>query len=335
MNEPSERSHWSQIEERGVYLGLRFMLLTYKCLGKPGFLLFLHPVTAYFFMTNAATRKVSKDFLLRIYNDPRHKYIFKRIPDWRDVYQHMYSFGEAVLDKLAAWVGDINQTNVETHNFELFDDILRSGRGGLLIASHLGNAEVSRALGSVSLGRQINVLVHTKHSENFNRVMSHINPKSTVNLIQVTEVNVGIAMMLHERVSRGEFVVIVGDRTPVIRSEEQITPRVSWAPFLGDFAPFPQGPFILAGLLECPVLTMFCLKKDGQHHIIFEHFADKIDISRKQREKALKESTLRYAARLESYCLLFPYQWFNFFDFWSQGGTIPAHSSSEESSADD
>lgn len=329
MSDASRTSHWSQMEERGVYLGLRFMLFTYRCLGRTGFLIFLHPVIAYFFLTNAEVRRASHNFLTRVYNDPRRSHVFDHAPNWRSVYRHLFTFGEAALDKLAAWVGEINEKNVQHHNFELFTDLLKSNRGGLLIASHLGNAEVSRALGSISLGRQINVLVHTKHSQNFNRVLHQMNPQSTVNLIQVTEVNVSIAMMLNEKISKGEIVVIVGDRTPVVQSDQSLTSRITWASFLGDLAPFPQGPFILAGLLECPVLTMFCLKRDGHYHIIFEHFADKIDISRKQREDALQRWSLKYAARLEGYCLSDPYQWFNFFDFWLQDGKIPPQTSSE------
>lgn len=298
------------------------MVLAYRFFGRTGYRLILHPVIAYFFLTNSAVRRASHQFLTRVHKNPTGKNAFHHAPDWRDVYWHLISFGDATLDKMAAWIGEINATNVTYQNLSLFEDMLRSGRGGLLIASHLGNAEVSRALGALVAGQKINVLVHTKHSENFNRVMRQINPKSTVDLIQVTDVDPAVAMMLNEKISNGEFVVIVGDRTPVVRNNQQSAPRVTWAPFLGQLAPFPQGPFILAGLLKCPVLTMFCLKREGRYHIIFESFADHIDVPRKTRESALEHWITRYAARLESYCLTDPFQWFNYFDFWLQAGRI-------------
>jgi predicted LPLAT superfamily acyltransferase len=31
---------------------------------------------------------------------------------------------------------------------------------------------------------------------------------------------------------------------------------------------------------------------------------------------AIREGVRRYAERLESYCLRYPDNWFNFFDFW-------------------
>ncbi|MBT4488052.1 MAG: hypothetical protein HOC72_10965 [Rhodospirillaceae bacterium] len=316
-------SHWSRLEERGVYAGIRLMLFAYGLLGRVGFLVFLYPVIAYFYLTDAQARAASRRFLCRVYADPRGQSAFRRAPNWRDTYSHLFVFGEALLDKLAAWVGEINSETVIYENREVFEDLLNSNRGGLLIASHLGNSEVSRALGSHLLGRKINVLVHTKHSANFNRVMRRINPESTVSLTQVTEINPAVAMMLNEKVSNGEFVVIVGDRTPVEANQMEPSLRVSWASFLGHPAPFPQGPFILAGLLKCPVLTMFCLKREGRYHIIFEQFADVIDLPRRTREEAMNHWAARYAARLEKYCLSDPYQWFNLFDFWLQAGTTP------------
>jgi predicted LPLAT superfamily acyltransferase len=37
------------------------------------------------------------------------------------------------------------------------------------------------------------------------------------------------------------------------------------------------------------------------------------------RERALRVHVQRYAHRLQEYCLSNPYQWFNFYDFWSAG----------------
>jgi predicted LPLAT superfamily acyltransferase len=79
---------------------------------------------------------------------------------------------------------------------------------------------------------------------------------------------------------------------------------------------FPQGPFILATLLKCPVYTLFCLKQQGRQVIYFDHFSDMLTFPRKTREQVLQQTIQRYAERLEHYCLMEPLQWFNFFDFW-------------------
>jgi predicted LPLAT superfamily acyltransferase len=300
------------------------MLWTYRVLGRPGFSLLLYPVIAYFFIFGGEARRASHDFLSRVHADPRGRVTLGNSPGWRQSFRHFLNFGDAVLDKLAAWAGELDDETIIYENREIFETLQRSGRGGLLIASHLGNMEVCRALGQLSLGLKLNVLVHTKHAPNFNRLMRRISPDSNVSLIQTTEVDPATAMLLHDRVTQGEFVVIVGDRTPVNQSA-----RISWNSFFGRTAPFPQGPIILAALLECPAQIIFCLKRAGRYHIIFEPFADSIVIPRRDRATVLDSLVSRYVARLEHYCVSDPYQWFNFFDFWRQADTIAPYDNSD------
>ncbi len=315
--------HWARIEERGVYAGLRIMLLAYRVLGRRVFSVLLYPVIGYFFIFGTEARRASRTFLSRVYADPRGRTTLGDSPGWRQSFRHFYNFGEAVLDKLAAWAGDISDEDIVYENREIFQALQRAGRGGVLIASHLGNMEVCRAFAQLSMGLKLNVLVHTKHAPNFNRLLRRVSPDSSVSLIQTTDVDPATAMMLYDRVAQGEFVVIVGDRTPVKQSS-----RISWTSFLNRPAPFPQGPFILAALLECPVQLIFCLKRAGRYHIIFEPFSESIAIPRRKRASALDCWTSRYVARLEHFCVSDPYQWFNFFDFWRTTGTMtPDHQS--------
>ena len=53
---------------------------------------------------------------------------------------------------------------------------------------------------------------------------------------------------------------------------------------------------------------------------IFEPFAERIVLSRKTREQAIAASVSAFAARLEHYVRLAPFQWFNFFDYWHPAG---------------
>ena len=135
-----------------------------------------------------------------------------------------------------------------------------------------------------------------------------------MNLIQVTEMNAATAMMLQDRIDTGELVVIAADRTPVTAHN-----RVVKADFLGKTALFPQGPFILAWLLKCPVYTLFCLNRHGKQVIYFEHFSDGLAFPRKQRDAMIQRCVQDFSDRLQKYCLQEPLQWFNFYDFWQVG----------------
>ena len=118
-----------------------------------------------------------------------------------------------------------------------------------------------------------------------------------------------------------ELVVIVGDRTPPGESRQK---RISLLDFLGELAPFAQGPFILASLLDCPVYLFFSLREGDGYRVHLEHFAERIVLPRKEREERLLGYMKQYVGRLEHYCLQAPEQWFNFYDFWRHDAVLPS-----------
>jgi predicted LPLAT superfamily acyltransferase len=160
-------------------------------------------------------------------------------------------------------------------------------------------------------GLKMTVLLHTKHAEKFNRLLARLNPASGLDVMQVTELSPATAVCLAEKIARGEFVAIAGDRIPVSHR-----PRVAVATFLGAPAPFPIGPYILANIFRCPVYLLFTLRAAGAAEIHFELFRDVVCLPRKERERVLAELAADYARRLEVFCRRAPLQWYNFYDFW-------------------
>jgi predicted LPLAT superfamily acyltransferase len=86
--------------------------------------------------------------------------------------------------------------------------------------------------------------------------------------------------------------------------------------FLGHPAPFPQGPWLMAGLLRCPVNLISCLKVDGRYRIHLERFIEAPSWQRGQRDEAIRNWVQGYAERLARCCLEAPLQWFNFYPYW-------------------
>jgi len=86
--------------------------------------------------------------------------------------------------------------------------------------------------------------------------------------------------------------------------------------FLGQPAAFPQGPWLLAGLLRCPLNLMSCLKIDGRYRVTLEPFAECVQWKRGERDAVIRAWVQRYAERLGQRCLEAPDQWFNFYPFW-------------------
>jgi predicted LPLAT superfamily acyltransferase len=229
----------------------------------------------------------------------------------KTVMRHFAAFAEAILDKLLLWGGLFPVDGTVFHGEKQMIAAIAAKRGGLLICSHLGNLELCRVLSKRRAGLKLNVLVHTKHAQAFNRMLAQLDPDSQLNLMQVSEMSPATAMLLNQKVEQGEFVVIAGDRIPVSPN-----PRVVSAPFLGAAAPFPIGPYVLASLLKCPAYLLFSMQTPRGPEVHFELFRESIRLPRARRDDALAELVTDYAARLEHFCRRAPLQWFNFYDFW-------------------
>lgn len=304
--------HWSRLSERGAVIGMQLLFAAYRRFGRGAFTVLLYPVIGYFLITATEARRASRSYLARMRK--RLRELGRPAPRRLSSFGHILDFGHAVLDKGAMWAGAFPTDSIEFADEAMFERLRAQGRGSLFIGSHLGNLEVLRAFGETAQDMTVNALVFTRHSPKFNRVLSNVSPRAFRNMIQVDSLGPESVIALQRKIRNGEHVAIVGDRVSV-RHED----RCIRAPFLGEPAPFPEGPFILASLLACPVYLLFCLKMDGRYKIFVEPFADPLELPRERRRDVLEQVVHRYVERLESYCLMAPTQWFNFFDFWNQG----------------
>ena len=318
--------HWSTIAEAGAVSGIRFLFTVYRWFGRVPLRLCLYPVILYYFLFRKPAREASFEYLWHMREQGR---LQCRRSLFRQSYRHFLNFGESMLDKLAVWQGDISIDALEFHNHEVFDKLVRQGRGCVMVGSHLGNLEICRALAERNVGVTFNVLMHTAHATRFNEVLARASSKAHVNVMQVTDISPATAIVLQQKIEAGEFLVIAGDRTAV--SGHGSSSEVS---FLGEPCNMPQGPFILAAILRCPVLTIFCLARERGGKPFFDlymdHFADRIILPRRDRAEALQKTVQRWADILADYCEKAPLQWFNFYSFWYQ----PGSSSNSEKSAD-
>jgi predicted LPLAT superfamily acyltransferase len=295
--------HWAAINEVSFVAGMRLLFWVCRTFGRWPFRVLLYPVLCWFLLVNGRARRVSADYLRRVR-------AYTPVPRL-GVLRHFAAFGESILDKMLLWGGMVDVDQVRLHGADALDATLAAGQGALLICSHFGNMELSRVLSRRRPDIKLTVLVHTRHAQAFNRMLARLNPDSELNLMQVTELSAGTAMLLSERVQRGELVVIAGDRIPV-----SSRPRVALADFLGQQAAFPIGPYVLASALQCPVFLLFPVQRGNDAALHFELFRNSLRLPRQGRDAALAALAADYAQRLQHYCTQAPLQWFNFYDFW-------------------
>lgn len=303
--EKTRPRHWASINEVGFVAGMRLMFWIYRAFGRWPFRFLLYPLLLWYVLTKPLARRASLDYLQRVarYTDVKR--------GMGGVLGHFASFAETILDKMMLWGGMFKMDAVSFHGAEQIDKLITEKRGALLICSHLGNLELCRVLSRQHRNMRLTILVHTKHARAFNQMLAALDPRSQLNLMQVTEMTPATAMLLAEKIEQGEFVVIAGDRIPVAPN-----PRVAVADFLGAPAAFPVGPYVLASVLQCPTYLLFSIQQGAQREMHFELLRESIHLPRKGREAALQPVVEDYAMRLQHYCLRAPLQWFNFYDFW-------------------
>ncbi len=226
-------------------------------------------------------------------------------------FYHFYSFANSICDKFAAWQGRIGINDVILKNEDfLLKELVNPAKGQIILVSHFGNIEITNAISENFDGFILNALTYDKNSKNFNQVLNSIQ-KTKIKFICVEELNIQSMMELNNLLLAGEHIGIMGDRIPIHNSKK------SKVTFLGKDAYFPQGAFLLSGLLDVKISTLWCQKIDGKYEIELCHLCDGIKLLR-DKSASIKPYLNAYVKELEKRCIKTPYQWYNFYDFWSE-----------------
>jgi len=311
----SDQQHWAGQRERGSFVLMKITAVLARVLGRRLISPLLYLIVLYFYLFGARARRSIRQYQRNL---ARWSGRAELQPSRLSVFRQFMSFADTLLDKLDVWSGRLGLEQVDLIDpSDLCGQLQREGRGQILVAAHLGNLEVCRALAELGAHAQMNVLVHTKHAAQFNRLLADAGA-SHMRLIQVSELDAAIMLQLSERLDRGEWLAIAGDRVPLQGSR-----KVS-VNFLGKPAAFPQGPWLLAGLLQCPVNMLSCLKIDGRYQVSIDPIAERIQWKRSERDNEIRRWAQLYADRLGQRCLSAPTQWFNFYPFWNEDDDTPA-----------
>lgn len=306
IGKAAANSHWAAHRERGSFVLMKLTAQAVRLLGRRTMAPLLYLIVLYFYWFGRRARQSAWAYQRNLAKWSGRDDL---APSWRSVYRQFMAFADALLDKLDAWGGRLDLDRLVLHDRTDLEAELGAPRGQLLVGSHLGNLEICRALAEMGRKVKMNVLVHTRHAERFNRLLDQ-SGANNLRLIQVSELDPAIMLELSRRLDAGEWLAIAGDRVPLHGA------RIATADFLGQPADFPQGPWLLAGLLQCPANLLFCLKQGQQFHVHLEPFADRIQWRRGDRDAVVQQWVQRYADRLAARCLDAPLQWFNFYPFW-------------------
>lgn len=290
--------HWSDKKERSNPATLK--LICWIALNTSRFFarFFLYPITLYFYLTSAQVRIASRHYLEKISGLNGNA--------WQ-IAKHIFCFSSTILDRVYFLTDQFHRFDIKIHGIEHIEAQQASGKGCILLGAHLGSFELLRAL-AIQNKMPFKILMYHDHNAMINKVFNSLNPdieKSVINLA-----NENAMLEMNECLMAGDMVGMLGDRH--VKNDKKITCQL-----LNRDADFPVGPITLATITNVPVIFfcgVYCGKNKYEIHI--EKLTNAVKIPRAQRDSYVKETTQRYVNRIEYYIKKYPYNWFNFYDFW-------------------
>ena len=297
-------SHWKQREGGGLFAIWVIRTIALR-LGRPVARLLLYPITFYFFLRRADEREASRRYLERVLNRPVTQ---------RDIFHHIHMFAATLLDRLFFLARGERDFVVDVEGLAILDRYLDDRQGVLLIGSHQGSFEALRALSSRRRDVPLRVVLDKQKTPALTAMLEALAPGVGDAVIDAAQGGTSVALAMAEAAANGAMVALLADR-----GHQNETMRM--VSFLGTPAPFPAGPWLLASALKIPVVLCMGIYLGGNRYkLIFEAFSEGIDIRRANRKPELDAVIGRYAARVEHYARVYPFNWFNFYDFWQETG---------------
>lgn len=307
MNSP-----WRGRRERGSNSAIRLIIWLAIHAGRGVCRVILVPICAYFFVTAPLLRRSSREFLDRALG---------RSATWRDTFRHLFVFSTTLLDRVYLMHGRQRELSIAVTNEAVFWSALGGGRGCLLLGSHLGSFEMLGIVGSVEKKLSINMVMHIDDDGARLRTLI-LDEKSALPYKVIPLGQPGSMLRVKECLDRGEVVGILADRVYADEATRSL-------PFLGSPARFSLSPLRLARITGAPVVMVFGLFHGGRRYeIVFESLAGRVNDVRAEIGMTVPSSAAAdavsldgclaaYVASLERQARRCPYNWFNFYDYWS------------------
>lgn len=222
-----------------------------------------------------------------------------RAASWWHAYLHFRAFGKAIVDRFAVYAGRTFTYTLEGN--EAVESAMRQGNGCIMLASHIGNYEMagyalhpSRPMYAVMFGgEKEHVLKNRQRRLEQNGI--HILTRDD---------EMGYIYAINNVLNEGGMLTVFADRH--FGSDKSII-----LPVLGKYAALPKGPFAIAQLYpEATVVCAFVMKESTYaYRVTVRHLTG----------KTANDYARAYTDTVNEIVTRYPYQWYNFYEFWENG----------------
>ena len=287
--------NWFQLSEQGA--GKKRLILTkyiYQIFGEFPVRIIAFFVVLVVFLTAKERRLASEKFF---------KILNKKFILFHSFIQFL-NYGNALVDKFISFLGKLNPDRFELVNPEVY-------HGAFFVTTHVGNVEILRTLfqaQNMEHPKRVNVFLEAKACETFNHFLKSLELKLNIDVFPVEEISAETSILIADRLKNGEIVFMAGDRI-----SSQNTNKVYEADFLGHKVSFPLGTLRFAYMMEAPIYFMVCAKEGKKYKV----YTEKFETPKTKKSEILEDLEKSYVKFLEKYTLLYPHQFYNFYDVFS------------------
>jgi predicted LPLAT superfamily acyltransferase len=287
---------------RGGLTGYKIFVTVLKYSGLPLAYFILYFVALYFLFASPLSS-------INTYRFYRRRLGFGTLKSIIFIYRNYFSFGQVLLDKTAVLAGFKSKFTFTFDGEDYLRKMVDKGTGGLLISAHIGNFEMAGNM-LERLRTKVSIIMVDAEHEKIKDYLSSVTRKN-FNIIVIREDNSHI-YELSRAFEEKQIVCIHGDRYV---GESKTIP----ASFLGGKASFPAGPFYLAMKFNVPVSFVFAMKESRQHYHFYATAPETYELpgNQQKRDQMILSILKEYIYQLEKMIRKYPFQWFNYYNFWA------------------
>jgi predicted LPLAT superfamily acyltransferase len=290
-----------QGRSKGTALGYKIVFFVVSTFGLTPAYILLRFVAFYFLLFSWSSTK-------HIYRYFRHFHHYPVLKSYFLIYRNYFIFAQTILDKVVVMAGIDNKFTFDFDGEDNLRDMVKGGRGGILLSAHVGNWETAGHL-LRRLDTRVNVVMYDGEHQQIKEYLQQVTGGRNLNVILIRP-DMSHVYAMGEALQKNELICLHADR--FLEGNKTILRT-----FLGEEAQFPQGPFLLSSSFKVPVSVVFAFKESSNHY----HFYGSETMERSDDESKvdfMDRLLSNFVNELEQKVKMYPEQWFNYFNFWGK-----------------
>ena len=237
-------------------------------------------------------RKVALENLMRAFpqnDDAQNRLIALTL------YQNL---GKNLMELLRFKASDCQsvKSKVDLKNTEYFDQVLKNGRGGILVSGHFGNWEV-HAAAIANSGYHFSVVVYPQHNKYVDEALNSLRRAKNVNIIYKKDATREVLTALRQN----HFVAMLSDQDAGVDG--------AFVDFLGQPASTTKGPAVFALKTGAAIITGAIVRQQGGRHIGYLNPPFYADPKNEKQAEILRLTKL-FTSQLEQFVISHPDHWY-------------------------